>query len=86
MFGRFERVRNVRLVAILIIGIAIALYVAPYLFGVVRCVDQPEPNATVKQCLAQIYDDARSDTNLAAGIIALAIILAAWRPAQDGPE
>ena len=93
-FGNaFGKIRDVRLIALLIITVAIAMYVAPYLFGVMRCVDQPERQAdtpeqpvTVKECMAEIYHDARSDTNLAAGIIALAIIMAAWRPVQDRPE
>ncbi len=93
-FGNaFGKIRDVRLIALLIITVAIAMYVAPYLFGVMGCVDQPERQAdtpeqpvTVKECMAKIYHDARSDTNLAAGIIALAIIMAAWRPVQDRPE
>ena len=36
-----------------------------------------------RQCLGKTYDQARQDTNLAAIIIALALILAALRPGQD---
>ena len=90
-FGEaFGKIRDVRLVALSIIVVDVAMYVAPYLFGVMGCIDQPELQvkrteepATVKECLSHVYHEARSDTNLAAGVIALAIILAAWRPVPD---
>ena len=97
MFGSFgsafSKIRDVRLIALLIIVVAIAMYVAPYLFGMMRCIDEPELLAkataqpiTVRECMTEIHHNARSDTNLAAGVIALAIILAAWRPVPEGIE
>ena len=78
------RLRGVRFVALLVIGIAITLYLAPYVADAGRCLDDAEP--PVKECLGEIYAEMRADTNLAAGIIALAVILAAWRPLPDGAE
>lgn len=93
-FGNaFRKIRDIRLIALLIIAAAITMYVAPYLFGVMRCIDQPDHQAksteqpiAVRECMTEIYHHARSDTNLAAGVIALAIILAAWRPVPEGTE
>ena len=90
----FRELRNVRLIALLLIGIAIILYTAPYLADVAQCVDRrdaaaihptalacaDEPMPSYLQCLGNTYDRARRDTNLAAIIIALAVTLAAWRP------
>lgn len=84
MFVIFGKIRDVRLIALSVIIAAVALYLAPYLVGALECVGDTEP--PVKQCLGKIYHDARSDTNLAAGVIALAIILAAWRPLPEGNE
>lgn len=78
------KIRNLRFLALLVILGAVVLYIAPYLVGAIECVGDMEP--PIKQCLGKIYHDARSDTNLAAGIIALAVILAAWRPVPDGAE
>ena len=75
------KLRDVRLIALLIIVVAVALYLGPYVVDAMECVGDAE--APVKECLAEIYHNARSDTNLAAGVIALAIILAAWRPVPD---
>ena len=81
MFGRlrglFRRVSYASLAALLVIAFAIVMYAAPYLLDAVQCTSQvDEP---LDKCLDQVYDQARGDTNLAAGIIALSVTLAAWR-------
>ena len=82
MFARFGKIRDVRLIALSVTVVAITLYLAPYLVGALECVG--DTDLAVNKCLTKVYDEARSDTNLAAGIIALAVILAAWRPVPEG--
>ena len=78
--------RDARLIALSVIVIAVILYLAPYVVGATECIGEPKPKVTVRECMTDIYHDARSDTNLAAGVIALAVILAAWRPIPEGTE
>ena len=96
----FRELRSVRLIALLLIGIAIILYTAPYLADAAQCVDRRDAANTYPtalacadevmpsylQCLGNAYDRARRDTNLAAIIIALAVTLAAWRPELRHPR
>ena len=84
MFAIFGKIRDVRLIALFVKVVAVARYLAPYLVGAIECVS--DTTLPVKQCLSDIYDEARGDTNLAAGIIALAVILAAWRPVPEESE
>ena len=77
--GIFRRIRRARYVAMVVIGLALAMYAAPYLVDALQCVNENEADQALK-CLDKIYDRARRDTNLAAIIIALAVTLAAWRP------
>ena len=88
MFARIGNItgklRDVRLIALFIIVVAVALYLGPYVVNAVECVGDVEPPAS--ECLSKIYDEARGDTNLAAGVIALAIILAAWRPVPESAD
>ena len=78
----FRRVSYARLVALLVVAFAIVMYAAPYLLDAVQCTSQiAEP---LDECLDKVYDEARRDTNLAAGIIALSVTLAAWRIGDNG--
>ena len=86
MSSRLGRLRDARLIALSVIVIAVILYLAPYVVGATECIGKPKPKVTVRECMTDIYHDARSDTNLAAGVIALAVILAAWRPIPEGTE
>ena len=78
----FRRVSYARLVALLVVAFAIVMYAAPYLLDAVQCTSQIEE--PLDKCLDKVYDEARRDTNLAAGIIALSVTLAAWRIGGDG--
>ena len=86
MSSLFGRLRDARLIALSVIVAAVILYLAPYVVGATECIGKPNPKVTVRECITDIYHDARPDTNLAAGIIAPAIILAAWRPVSDDAE
>lgn len=77
--GAVRRIGHARYVALVVIGLAIAMYSAPYLLDALRCGNENEADQAL-ECLDKIYDRARRDTNLAAIIIALAVTLAAWRP------
>ena len=79
-----SRMRYVRFVALLVIAFAIVMYAAPYAIDAAQCTISNEPPRS--KCLAAAYNSARKDTNLAAGIIALAVTLAAWRPGRDDTE
>ena len=69
----------------MVIAVAIVVYIAPYIVGSTQCVSSAEQS--VRDCLGQIYNEARSDTkSLAAGVIALAVILAAWRPVPESAD
>ena len=76
--------RGARFIALMVIAVAIVVYIAPYIVGSTQCVTSAEQS--VRDCLGQIYNEARSDTNLAAGVIALAVILAAWRPVPESAD
>lgn len=73
--------RYARFVALLVIAFAIVMYAAPYAVDAAQCTISDAPPRS--KCLAAAYNRARKDTNLAAGIIALAVTLAAWRPGRD---
>ena len=81
--GFFRRVSYARLAALLVIAFAIVMYAAPYLLDAVQCISQVQQ--PLDKCLDKVYDQARRDTNLAAGIIALAVTLAAWRLGDNDP-
>ena len=81
--GLFRRVSYARLAALLVIAFAIVMYAAPYLLDAVQCTSQIHQQPLDK-CLDKVYDQARRDTNLAAGIIALSVTLAAWRLGDNG--
>ena len=82
-FG-LRRLSYARFVALVVIAFAIVMYAAPYLLDAVQCTSQSlQP---IGRCVVDVYDGARSDTNLAAGIIALAVTLAAWRPVPESAD
>ena len=90
--GTVRRVGLARYAALVVITLALFLYLTPYVVDALQCVRSAEQPAaqredgtdlSFRQCLGETYDMARQDTNLAAIIIALAVILAALRPGQD---
>ena len=80
----FSRMRYAQFVALLVIAFAIVMYAAPYAIDAAQCTVSDQPPRS--KCLAAAYNRARKDTNLAAGVIALAVTLAAWRPGRDDAD
>ncbi len=87
----FRAIRDARRMALGIISAVIVLYIAPYFLDAVGCIGDAigcigESTCSIRGCLGMVYSAARQDTNLAACVIALAVILAAWRPDAVRPE